>query len=209
MNGHKYTEEEKRFLSYYVSGHSYKEIQKEFIERFNWNITMSQLKSCIGRYKLNTGRTGQFKKGNVPHNKGKKGVCAKGSEKGWFKKGNVPVQHKEVGTERITKDGYIEIKVEEPNKWMLKHRFVWEQENGKVPKGYIVIFKDGNRLNTGLENLILVKRSVSLRMNNTGLCRYNGELKDTAVTLANLMEETSNARKKLEKKGTRYSEQSK
>ena len=34
--------------------------------------------------------TGRFLKGHIPYNKGMKGQCAKGCEKGWFKKGHKP-----------------------------------------------------------------------------------------------------------------------
>ena len=41
-----------------------------------------------------------------------------------FKKGHVPKNHKPVGYERITRDGYIEVKTAEPNVFELKHRLV-------------------------------------------------------------------------------------
>ena len=34
-----------------------------------------------------------------------------------------------------------------------KHRWVWEQAHGKIPKGYIIAFRDGNKQNCALENL--------------------------------------------------------
>lgn len=72
MYGHKYTDEERQFFVEYVPGHSYKEIQQEFINSFNWSISVSQIKTYIGRHKLNTGRTGYFEKGHIPFNKGEK-----------------------------------------------------------------------------------------------------------------------------------------
>ncbi len=36
------------------------------------------------------------------------------------------------------------------------HRYIWEQEHGKIPKGYNVCFKDGNRMNCTLDNLIFL-----------------------------------------------------
>ena len=35
MYGHRYTEEEKKFMTEYVPGHSYREIQKAFTERLS------------------------------------------------------------------------------------------------------------------------------------------------------------------------------
>ena len=51
-------------------------------------------------------------------------------EKTMFRKGNVPATHRPVGTETLRSDGYIWVKVEEPNKWRLKQRLLWEQHNG-------------------------------------------------------------------------------
>lgn len=58
-------------------------------------------------------------------------------------------------SERLTTDGYIKVKVAEPDKWKLKHHIIWEKNNGKIPKGTHVCFKDGNRKNVCIENLYI------------------------------------------------------
>ena len=68
MYGHIYTEEERDFMYSFVPGHSYNEIQNAFIEKFGWQITISQIKGYIGNHHLNTGRTGKFQKGHTAHN---------------------------------------------------------------------------------------------------------------------------------------------
>lgn len=165
---HKYTAEEKKFLADYVPGHSHKEIQAAFINKFGWQIKLSQIISSIKRYGLNTGRTGYFHKGLEPWNKGKKGIVLEGSEKGWFKKGNRPKNYRPVGSERINVDGYIEIKVKDPNKWKLKHRVVWEENHGKLKKSDVVIFLDGNKLNVNIDNLEKINRYEHLKLNSSG-----------------------------------------
>ena len=40
-----------------------------------------------------------------------------------------------------------------------KHRVVWEQAHGPIPEGYLVKFKDGNRMNCSIDNLYLVSRA--------------------------------------------------
>ena len=95
-----------------------------------------------------------FQKGSVPFNKGMKGICAKGCEKTWFKKGQKPINHRPLGSERITVDGYTEVKVEEPNKWRLKQQIVWEEHCGVVPKGYVLIVADGDKTNFDIKNLL-------------------------------------------------------
>ena len=163
MVGHKYTEEESEFFRSFVPGHSHKEICTAFNERFENSITVSQVKSYIKNHKLNTGRTGRFEKGNIPVNKGQKGVCAKGCERTWFTDGHLPHNTKPIGYERITKDGYIEVKIKmrpsHPNcndNFKAKHHIVWEEAHGPIPKGYKLTFLDGNKQNCTLENLALI-----------------------------------------------------
>lgn len=196
MEIHRYTKEEQEFMKQYVPGHSHREIQQAFCEQFGWNISINQVKTYIKNHKLNTGRTGRFEKGHVPANKGEKGVCAEGCKKTWFKKGNIQVNHRSVGSERINKDGYIEIKVEEPNKWRLKHRVVWEMAHGEIPKDHVIIFKDNDKTNTDIDNLILTEKGVNATLNKTGLCKMSGEFKETAILIAQLNQSNNKARKR-------------
>jgi phage protein len=190
-----YTQEEQDFFREFVPGHTYKEIQAEFCKRFNKTLTSNQVIGYIKRNGLNTGTDGRFKKGQTAHNKGKKGWYAQGMERNWFKKGNIPQNYKPVGSERISKDGYIEIKVKDPNKWQLKHRYVWEKENGKVPKGMILIFKDSNKLNVCLDNLILISRAENAVINRAGDSVFTGQAKEVVVNLARLKCATRKAKK--------------
>ncbi len=194
MYGHQYTTEEQQFMTEYVPGHSYREIQKAFTEKFGWEISLSQVNSYIGNHHLSTGRTGRFQKGQEPPNKGKKGVCAAGCEKTWFKKGHIPANYRPVGSERVNADGYIEVKIADPNKWKLKHRVVWESVNGKIPKGYIIIFRDNDKTNTDIDNLLLIKRGTHAVLNHTGLCEYSGEFTETVNCIAELKAATSKAK---------------
>lgn len=196
MYGHQYTAEERQFMTEYVPGHSYREIQKAFTEKFGWEISLGQVNSYIGNHHLNTGRTGRFQKGQEPPNKGKKGVCAAGCEKTWFKKGHIPANYRPVGSERVNKDGYIEVKVADPNKWRLKHRVVWEAVNGKISKGYIIIFRDNDKTNTDINNLMLIKQGTHAVLNHTGLCEYSGEFKETAVRIAELKTVSNEAKRR-------------
>lgn len=196
MHGHKYSDAEREFFLAYVPNHTYKEIQEAFIQRFGWDISTSQIKGYIGNHKLNTGKNGRFVKGQTSHNKGKKGQYASGSEKGWFKKGHIPKNYKPVGSERISKDGYVEVKVADPNKWRLKHLVIWEQKNGTVPKGSCIIFLDGNKRNLGIGNLKMIRRKDLVRMNQNGLFSQFPELTEAGVHTAELMTALGEAKKK-------------
>lgn len=196
MHQHQYTAEERKFMETYVPGHSYKEIQKAFIKNFGWEISLGQVKGYIGNHHLNTGRTGRFQKGQEPANKGKKGVCAVGCEKSWFQKGNIPANYRKVGSERVNVDGYIEVKVEDPNRWRLKHRVVWESVYGNIPKNGIILFKDNDKTNTDIGNLLLIKRCTHAVLNHSGLCKFRGEFKETAVKIAELKVTSAKAKKR-------------
>lgn len=196
MYGHRYTAEEQKFMTEYVPGHSYREIQKAFTEKFGWEISLGQVRAYIKNHHLNTGRTGRFQKGQEPYNKGRKGVCAAGSDKTWFKKGHIPENYRPVGSERVNADGYIEVKVADPDKWKMKHRVVWESVNGKIPKGSIIIFRDNDKTNTNIDNLLIIKRGTHAVLNNTGLCEYSGEFKETAIRIAELKSASYKAKKK-------------
>ena len=198
----KWSDKEKEYLKEITPGHHYAEIVELMNKKFDREFTFELVKNAIGRYKLNTGFNGRFEKGLIPHNKGQKGVYAKGAEKGWFKKGQTPINHKLVGSERITKDGYIMIKVAEPNKWRLKHVVEWEKHNGKLPRNHALIFLDRNKQNTSIDNLKLVSRSELLIINRDNLLKDNKELNETAVIIAKVTDKVQ----KVIKKGERINE---
>lgn len=198
MIGHKYTAEEREFFQVFVPGHSHREIQEAFIARFGWDITTSQIKGYIANHKLNTGRTGRFVKGQEAHNKGAK-ISPEVYEKvkhTMFSKGHVPANHREVGSTRVNVDGYIEIKVAEPNKWCLLHRHIWQQEYGPVPKGHCLIFKDNDRLHCELDNLMLITRNELKVLNQNGLNKTEAEYKEAALNLARMIYAGTEAKKR-------------
>ena len=182
---HKWTDEEKEYLASIVKGSTYEEITKQMNDKFEYNFSKEQIKGMMYRNKLTTGTVGYFKKGSTPWNKGLKGYM--GANKTSFKKGTIPPQYRPVGSERITKDGYIEIKVEDPNKWELKHRVIWKQHHGEIPKGYAVIFADGDKSNLDIDNLLLVSRKQLLFMNRNNLITENKDFTKVGVNIANVM----------------------
>lgn len=159
---------------------------KELAERYGVNIKslgviaskLGLRKSCEYMKRCGSVKT-QFKPGCIPANKGKKMpehvyiACSKSM----FKKGNKPHNILPIGSERVTKDGYIEVKVRKRGKrWELKHRVVWRKKNGEIPKGYNVQFKDGNRQNCDINNLYLISRREQMKSQNSMYCRYPKDL---------------------------------
>lgn len=112
-----------------------------------------------------------FKKGQISHNKGKKQTEYMSAEaiercrKTQFQKGHIPHNTLYDGAERITKDGYIEIRIKK-GKYVLKHRKIWEEHYGEVPKSHIIIFKDNNPQNCAIENLEMISRAENVIRNN-------------------------------------------
>jgi hypothetical protein len=107
----------------------------------------------------------RFKKGQVPPNKGLKGVYYEGSVATFFPKGHKPANHKPAGTIREV-DGYFEIKIAEGmRQWRLLHRVIWERCNGLIPQGHIVSFLDGNSKNINIKNMALFTKAQNMKRN--------------------------------------------
>lgn len=119
-------------------------------------------------------RLTRFKKGCEAPNKGKKmspEQYARASRT-MFKKGNIPATHREVGEERLSIDGYVEVKVAEPNVWKAKHRVIWEQHHGEIPPGYHIQFRNHDKTDFRIENLYMISKSEQFRTENCLMARY-------------------------------------
>lgn len=141
------------------------------------DVKAAHLHALRKRKGWKTGRTGCFEKGFTPANKGKK--CPPGvggnhpnARKTQFRKGQTPHNTNYLGHERVSKDGYVEISIDETNphtgyerRYVLKHRWLWEKANGPVPKGSALKCLDGNRLNVDPSNWEAVPRGVLARLN--------------------------------------------
>jgi len=158
---------------------SYKQMRHDvmpepFFKAFGEHRTSAQFRSLINNQGFVSGRVTRFQKGGVPFNKGTKGLMK--ANAGTFKKGNVSANERPLGFERISKDGYIEIKVPGKNRhtgydghFVFKHKYLWEKVHGAVPKGMAVTFIDGDKQNICIENLELITRAEVLQMNRHGI----------------------------------------
>lgn len=156
----------------------------------------SEASGRVLKGKADRGISGRFKKGDQPWNKGLNVPSTEGMKATQFKKGMIPHNAKYDGHERINVDGYIEVRIR-PGKYLQKHRMVWEAAKGEIPKGMLVVFKDGNKLNCDLENLELITKSENMKRNT--IHRYSEELKPIVILIGkvkNKAHEKSNRRPK-------------
>ena len=112
-----------------------------------------------------------IKKGNVPWNKGISHPASGRSAQTQFKKGIKPKNWRPIGSERITKDGYLQRKMTDTGvsrkDFVPVHHLVWLEHTGQpVPKGHALIFKDGNNRNLDISNLELLTRADLMRRNS-------------------------------------------
>ncbi len=113
------------------------------------------------------GASGRFQKGFLPWNKGIKFDSGGRSHETRFKPGNrggkAVELYQPIGAERISKDGYLQRKVNDDmprqKRWRGVHILVWEEANGPLPAGHAVTFRDGNKQHIALENLELLTRA--------------------------------------------------
>lgn len=111
-----------------------------------------------------TGKATRFKKGVVPYTKGKRvsqfmsadGIRRSSATR--FKPGHRPANAQPIGYEAVRGDGYVWIKVADGRPMIQKHRFVWEQHHGRIPEGSNVCFRDGDKTNCDISNLVLRTR---------------------------------------------------
>ena len=109
-----------------------------------------------------------FKKGNIPWNKGTKGLIK--PNKGSWKKGQRGKNWKPVGTKSIRKDKSGTrrrwIKIKEPNIWIEYAKYLWLKSGRKLKKNYCLHHISNNSLDDRIENLILVTRSDHVKLHN-------------------------------------------
>lgn len=159
------------------------ELTAELNAEFGTEKKESQIRGFTRNHGIKSGRSGHFKSGEASWNAGTVGLMQPNS--GSFKKGLAAHNHRLVGAERVNVDGYIEIKVSEPNLWQQKHRVVYEAEHGPIPTGHNVRFRDGVRTNCDIDNLFLVDNHENALLNQRYKLNHQPlETRDTLVLMA-------------------------
>lgn len=175
-----------------IADHSLQETATILSKRFNREVTFYMLKGIMARHGIKTGRTGLFEAG---HSLGKGRVMSDSTREKlrgtFFKKGRKAENEVPVGTE-VFRAGYMLVKVKDGpdlgqwDRWAFKHRLVWEEAHGPIPKGGHVIFLDGDHRNCELSNLALVNNAEQGYLTMRGLRSSNAEITRVGVTVARL-----------------------
>lgn len=188
------------------------EYHRQFVAKFGReDVTPAKLHSLRKREGFKTGRTGQFEKGSVPANKGKKCPPGKGgrhpnARATQFKKGQLPHTYRGPGHVSLGDDGYWWIVVERKNPWTGAattrthlHRWRWEKAHGPVPDGMVLKCLDGDRLNTEPANWEAIPQGMLPRLNGIHGRDYDrapAELKPAIMATAKLAHKAAGIRQK-------------
>ncbi|WP_221227779.1 HNH endonuclease signature motif containing protein [Rhodocyclus tenuis] len=123
----------------------------------------------------------RFGRGQVARKKGMKGL-ALGSRTTQYPPGHKPFNWVPIGSERLV-DGYLQRKMTDtgypPKDWKFVHRLMWEEANGPIPAGHMLVFRDGNRAHIALDNLELITRAEHMRRHT--LHNYPPELAECVL----------------------------
>lgn len=186
-----------------------REAHARFCRRFDrTDVSLVNFNALCKRKGWATGRTGCFPKGNVPYNLGMTRPFNANSARTQFKKGNrtgrANENYKPIGTERVTRDGYIERKIHDglplQSRWRAVHLIQWEAVHGPLPKGHCLKCLDGDKGNTDPSNWAMMSRGLLPFLNGHRGPNYDQaapELKPAILTLAKL--KRANAQRKAKK----------
>lgn len=123
-----------------------------------------------GRTSGNQGKGARFVKGHQTWNKGMHYQPGGNIRQSQFKKGHKPHTWHPIGYEGLTTDGYLRRKMTDTGctrrDYVHVHILLWIEHHGPVPKGYCVIFKDGDKANITIENLDCISRADNMKRNS-------------------------------------------
>lgn len=132
--------------------------------------------ACRLRRGDSTGVAHRFQRGIVPFNKGLRrpgwapGRMAQTQFKKGERRGRAAMLYQPVGAERLSKDGYLQKKINDgmpfQSRWRGVHILAWEAANGPLPRGHALVFRNGDRTDIRLDNFELLTRAELMRRNS-------------------------------------------
>lgn len=190
-------------------GVSSKDMAAMVNEKFGTDFSATMMKQFRQRHGIKSGVTGWYQKGHPPGNKGKKLEEYVGEERAaeikqriaptQFKKGERPVNEMPVGTIVVNSDGYKLRKKQMEGtiweRWEFLHRAVWEEHNGPIPEGMVVTFKDTNKLNCDIDNLMLITKGENAALTGYGYRSSDPDLTEAGLKVVRLKKAIKEKRK--------------
>ncbi len=185
---HKYTKEEDDFLKNNAPKMTREELTNAFSEKFLADIDVQAIEVRCWKYGYGRSSDGKFHKGDVPWCKTQGGrsqyiKALKGGNSGSFKKGNIPPKVNPVGKIVKTTQGNF-IKTENGMKRLSVK--IWEDANGKIPKGLKLVSVNGNPNETCIDNMRLVNNNVHVYLISNKWHDKGAEIFDTGTKYAEL-----------------------
>lgn len=111
----------------------------------------------------------RFKPGQTPWNKGRPYQAGGRAAQTQFQPGEKPHTWRPIGTERLSKNGYLQRKLTDTgvtrHDYVPVHHIVWRAAGRDIPPGHALVFRDKNRQNFSLDNLELITRADLMRRN--------------------------------------------
>lgn len=136
------------------------------------NRTKSSIKNraCVLNLQKGHNNPGRFLPGSTPWNKGTHYVSGGNSVLTQFKKGQHPHSWRPIGHTRTRSDEYMERKTADTGNtrhdYVLIHHLVWRMHGHSIPRGQVLVFRDGDRRNFDINNLQLIKRQELMQRNS-------------------------------------------
>ena len=161
-----YLDWELDLIAWFCTQMTDEELSDWFLLVWNRERTAGGIKSVRRKYGIFNGRTGYWNdKGHEKNAKWAFLFARHGKiPSTCFKKGQKPSNLKEMGSVRLNKDGYYEVKTNCKRHWQYRARLVWEEAHGPIPKGYCVMHIDGDKTNDTIENLVLLSTKERLQV---------------------------------------------
>lgn len=170
--GRAYTDEENNWLRENIALYDYPTLTMLFNKRFNRNLK-SVSDHCTKYLHIHRGVHYSFEKGKRMCNT----TVPIGFESWdgrflWLKISDDPRDYSQL--KNPSSKAYN-------HNWVKKDTYVWEQHNGPIPKGHILIHLNKNRQDCSIENLYCTTRKIGLLLSKNNWHTEDAELTLTAI----------------------------
>lgn len=197
-----FTIEQERYLQKIIPGRLNSDVAEMMNDKYGLNYSAKTIGYWKNNRHIRSGVDTTFHKGYEPANKGKHQIPNGKSIETQFKVGHRPKNYMPVGSIVKKTDGHLWKKIRDdvPSRycWKKLSRIVWERANGPVPKGYKIIFLDGNFAHCSLSNLAIVTLAAGLKMAQKHYFSKDPELTEFGKNTAELSSKAFKAKSKLE-----------